>query len=124
MAYGVATGVLKAAKYFLKGVQAVIKVRSSKYCNIHLLYSKFIVLSESGLLTMKVLTPSRLIQLCSDFQILQVGADVLQKLVTAALSLIDIQYVKFDVLMNGVSKRFKFVSTLKTIQLMQLRLSF
>ena len=73
---------------------------------------------------MKVLTQTRLIQMCSDFQILQVGADVLQKLVTAALSLIDIQYVKFDVLMNGVSKRFKFVSTLKTIQPMQLRLSF
>ena len=124
MAYGVATGVLKAAKYFLKGVQAVIKVSSSKYCNIQLLYSKLNVLSESGLLTMKVLTQTRLIQMCSDFQILQVGADVLQKLVTAALSLIDIQYVKFDVLMNGVSKRFKFVSTLKTIQLMQLRLSF
>ena len=31
VAYGVATGVLKAAKYFLKGVQAVIKVSSSKY---------------------------------------------------------------------------------------------
>ena len=62
---------------------------------------------------MNVLTQTRLIQMCSDFQILQVGADVLQKLVTAALSLIDIQYVKFDVLMNGVSKRFKFVSTLR-----------
>ena len=73
---------------------------------------------------MKVLTQTRLIQLCSDFHILQVGADVLQKLVTAALSLIDIQYVKFDVLMNGVSKRFKFVSTLKTIQLMQIKVVF
>ena len=82
-------------------------------CDIHLLHSKFIVLSESGLFTMNVLTQTRLIQMCSDFQILQVGADVLQKLVTAALSLIDIQYVKFDVLMNGVSKRFKFVSTLR-----------
>ena len=48
---------------------------------------------------------------CFDFHILQVGADVLEKLVNTALSLIDIQYVKFDVLMNGVAKRFKFVST-------------
>ena len=32
------------------------------------------------------------------------GADVLEKLVNTALSLIDIQYVKFDVLMNGVAK--------------------
>ena len=39
------------------------------------------------------------------------GADVLEKLVNTALSLIDIKYVKFDVLMNGVTKRFKFVST-------------
>ena len=41
MAYGVATGVLEAAKYFLRGVQAVIKVRSSKY---FVLYYKYCVL--------------------------------------------------------------------------------
>ena len=32
----------------------------------------------------------------------------------AALSIIDIQYVKFDVMMDGVTKRFTFVSTSKS----------
>ncbi len=43
---------------------------------------------------------------------MQVGADVLQTLVNAVLSIIDIQYVKFEVRMDGVTKIFNFVSNL------------
>ncbi len=48
---------------------------------------------------------------CSCF-LTQVGADVVQTLVNAALSIIDIQYVKFEVHMNGVTRVFDFVSNL------------
>ncbi|XP_028405118.1 uncharacterized protein LOC114527617 [Dendronephthya gigantea] len=40
--------------------------------------------------------------------IIKVGAHILQQLVNAALSIIDIQYVRFEVEMNGVTKRFEF----------------
>ena len=43
---------------------------------------------------------------------MQVGANVLQTLVNAALSIIDIQYVKFEVRINEVTKIFHFVSNL------------
>ena len=40
---------------------------------------------------------------------------MLQKLVNAVLSIIDIQYVKFEVCLDGVTKIFEFVSIYVTL---------
>jgi hypothetical protein len=40
----------------------------------------------------------------------QVGAEVVTSLVDAALSIIDIRYIRFEVQMDEVTKMFAFVS--------------